>query len=307
MVFPGQGSQSVGMLNGLARASGVVAETLDEASQVLGFDLGDLIANGPEETLNRTDRTQPAMLAAGVATWRAWREAGGPAPDLMAGHSLGEYTALVCAGALGFADGLCLVEARGQFMQEAVPEGEGAMAAILGLEDGTVREACDEARDGRVIEPVNFNAPGQVVVAGHQDAVVRCTELASQAGAKRVVILPVSAPSHCELMAPAADRLGALLGETPLEAPRIPIIHNADLSVRDDPAGIREVLAAQLIRPVRWVETVLRMREEGVATLIEGGPGKVLTGLNRRIDKSLAALPVSDDETLHAALNAVSG
>lgn len=307
MVFPGQGSQSVGMLDGLDAGSKAVRETLEEASDMLGFDLGALIAHGPDDELNRTDRTQPAMLAAGVATWRAWQEAGGPAPDIMAGHSLGEYTALVCAGALGFADGLSLVEARGQFMQEAVPEGEGAMAAILGLDDDAVQDACARARNEQVLEPVNYNAPGQVVVAGHRDAVERCADAAREAGAKRAVLLPVSVPSHCSLMAPAADRLGMLLSETPLERPVIPVIHNVDLSTQDDPDAIRTALAAQLTHPVRWVETVLKMKASGARAIVEAGPGKVLTGLHRRTARDLQGLAVVDRETLIAALEAIQG
>jgi len=302
MVFPGQGSQSVGMLGKLAEQHRGVAETFAEASDVLGYDLWGLVSNGPAETLNQTARTQPAMLAAGVAVWRQWREQGGAIPRLMAGHSLGEYSALVCAGAIGFTDAVALVAERGRFMQEAVPEGSGAMAAILGLEDDKVREVCAEAARGEVIEAVNFNAPGQVVIAGAKTAVERGCELAKSAGAKRALPLPVSVPSHCALMKPAAERLAERLSGIAIQTPTVPVLHNVTVEAAADPATIRERLAAQLYSPVRWVETVRAMAAAGAGLLLEAGPGKVLAGLAKRIDRNLGSLVVYDPETLAAAL-----
>ncbi|HHH36017.1 MAG TPA: [acyl-carrier-protein] S-malonyltransferase [Gammaproteobacteria bacterium] len=304
-VFPGQGSQSVGMLAELARAYPVVEETFAQASAVLAYDLWRLVQQGPAEELNRTDHTQPAMLASGVAVWRVWRELGGSMPAVMAGHSLGEYTALVCAGALDFATAVNLVTERGRFMQEAVPAGEGAMAAILGLEDDAVRALCAEVAQGRVLEAVNFNSPGQVVIAGHADAVARAIEAAPAAGAKRAVALPVSVPSHCRLMTPAAERLGELLATVDLRSPEVPVINNVDVADEDHPGRIRDALVRQLHSPVRWVETIRAMAARGVTTLVECGPGKVLAGLNRRIDRSLTTLPVYDPLTLQAALDGV--
>ena len=302
MVFPGQGSQSVGMLGALAEAFSEVKATFEEASDALGYDLWRLVQEGPAEDLNRTDRTQPAMLAAGIAVWRVWQDQGGPEPSMMAGHSLGEFSALVAAGALGFADAVRLVEARGRAMQAAVPEGEGAMAAILGLDDDAVRAVCEEAAQGEVLAPVNFNSPGQVVVAGQASAVARATEAAKAAGAKRALVLPVSVPSHCELMRPAAEALAGLLADVDLATPRIPVLHNADVAAYDDPDAIRDALVRQLYSPVRWVETIRAMAEQGVGRLIEAGPGKVLVGLNKRIDKTMEALPVFDPKTLETAL-----
>lgn len=303
IVFPGQGSQSVGMMADLAEAHPVVRETFDAASSVLGLDLWALVQEGPAEELGRTDRTQPAMLAAGVAAWRAWRERGGTdRPVAMAGHSLGEYTALVCADALTFDAAVRLVAERGRFMQEAVPAGEGAMAAILGLEDDVVRAICESAAQGEVIEAVNFNSPGQVVVAGTTQAVARALEAARDAGARRSVMLPVSVPSHCALMRPAAEHMRALLDETPFTVPRVPVLHNADVDACDDPDGIRDALVRQLYSPVRWVETVRRMQSMGAGALIEVGPGKVLAGLARRIDRALPAAAVYDRASLDEAL-----
>lgn len=306
-VFPGQGSQSLGMLSALSDAHPQVRETFQEASDVLGFDLWSLVQNGPEEDLNRTENTQPAMLAAGVAVWRVWQAAGGPAPAVMAGHSLGEYTALVCAGAMGFSDAAGLVAERGRLMQGAVAPGQGAMAAILGLDDAQVIEVCARAAEGGVVEAVNFNSPGQVVIAGETAAVDRAVALAAEAGAKRSVKLPVSVPSHCWLMAGAAECLAERLASVAIVSPSIPVIHNVDVSSHSDPAQIRAVLAAQLHRPVRWVESVQKMAADGVTTVLELGPGKVLTGLNKRIDKTLALACVQDPESLAQALGQVQG
>ena len=307
MVFPGQGSQSVGMLAELAEAWPVVGETFAEASATLGYDLWQRVQQGPDTELNRTTVTQPAMLAAGVAVWRVWQARGGDAPAVMAGHSLGEYSALVCAGALGFADAIRLVAERGRLMQEAVPEGVGAMAAILGLDDDTVREVCEQAARGEICSAVNFNSPGQVVIAGHDAAVERAMALAREKGAKRALRLPVSVPSHCELMRPAAEKLAEQLAGIELSAPAIPVLHNVDVSRHDRPDTIRQVLAQQLYRPVRWVETIGAIRGQGVTTVIEAGPGKVLSGLNKRIDKTMKALPVYDNGTLAAALEETGG
>ncbi|MAT64586.1 MAG: [acyl-carrier-protein] S-malonyltransferase [Gammaproteobacteria bacterium] len=304
-VFPGQGSQSVGMLAELAAAHPVVGETFAEASEVLGYDLWQLTQDGPAEQLNQTDRTQPAMLAAGVAVWRVLAQATDKRPALLAGHSLGEYSALVCAGVLEFPAAVKLVESRARFMQEAVPAGAGAMAAILGLDDDAVREVCRQAADGEVVEPVNFNAPGQVVIAGDAAAVERAVVQAKAAGAKRAVPLPVSVPSHCSLMQPAAEALSAELARADLRPPSIDVIHNVDVHSHSDANEIRELLARQLHNPVRWVETVRHMQAEGVTRLVECGPGKVLAGLNKRIVKDMTALPVYDPASLDAALEQI--
>lgn len=306
VVFPGQGSQSVGMLGRLLSEEPAAATTFEEADATLGYALGALVREGPAELLNRTDRTQPAMLAAGVAAWRAWRARGGPLPVAMAGHSLGEYTALVCAGALDFADALRIVSLRGEWMQQAVPAGEGAMAAVLGLEDAAVIAACQAAEaDGGVAEAVNFNAPGQVVIAGDAATVARALELAKAAGARRAMALPVSVPSHCRLMNRVGEQLALALAEVSLQAPEIPVYHNVDAQPRQDVAQVRSALAEQVRQPVQWVQCVQAMRAAGVATLVEAGPGRVLCGLARRIDRQLAALPVDDPDTLAAALTAV--
>ncbi|MBA1149200.1 ACP S-malonyltransferase [Ectothiorhodospiraceae bacterium WFHF3C12] len=301
-VFPGQGSQSVGMLGDLAEAHGIVRDTFAEASEALGYDLWDVVQNGPEATLNRTDCTQPAMLAAGVAVWRVWTERGGEVPTLMAGHSLGEYTALACAQSIRFSEAVAVVADRGRYMQEAVPEGSGAMAAILGLDDEVVERVCREAAEGEVVEAVNFNAPGQVVIAGSRSAVERAVKAAEGAGAKRAMELPVSVPSHCALMKPAAERLAERLAGIEVFPPRIPVIHNVDVSTSADSAEIREKLVAQLHSPVRWVGTVQRMAKEGVDRAVECGPGRVLAGLNRRIDRQVATAAVHDPQSLEKAL-----
>lgn len=303
-VFPGQGSQSVGMLASLAEAYPEVRRTFTEASEALGYDLWALAQQGPEEKLNITEHTQPALLAAGVAVWRAWKAAGGGDPKAMAGHSLGEYTALVCAGALEFGAAVKLVEFRGQAMQQAVPVGQGAMAAILGLDDDQVRAACADAAQGQVVEAVNYNSPGQVVIAGHKAAVERASEACKARGAKRALALPVSAPSHCALMVPAAEKLAERLSMMRVLQPALPVIHNVDVQHHDDPVAIRAALKAQLYSPVRWVETVQKLAAQCGAKQLEFGPGKVLAGLAKRTDKSIEAYPVYDPTTLQAALAA---
>ena len=308
-VFPGQGSQSVGMLAALGAAEPVVRETFEEASQVLGYDLWALAQQGPEAELGATERTQPAMLAAGVAVWRAWREHGGAMPVAMAGHSLGEYTALVCSGSLDFRTAVDLVRFRGQAMQRAVPLGVGAMAAVLGLDDADVEAACREAAGDEVVEPVNFNAPGQVVIAGHAAAVVRAIEAAKARGAKRAVQLPVSVPSHSSLMVGAADELAARLATVEVRMPNVPDVYTVEVRRHASPDGIRSALREQLFKPVRWSDTVRAMLASGVTTLVECGPGKVLTSLNKRVEKrpDLKVLAIDDPDTLAAALAATGG
>ena len=287
-VFPGQGSQSVGMMQGWGERA-EVRDTFAEASDALGQDLWALVADGPAELLNQTVNTQPAMLAADVAVWRVWQAAGGATPALLAGHSLGEYTALVAAGALSFADAITLVRFRAEAMQAAVPEGVGAMAAILGLDDDAVRAVCSEAAQGEVVEAVNLNSPGQVVIAGNKAAVERAMALAKEKGAKRALPLPVSVPSHSSLMLPAAEKLLAHLQSVAIAAPAIPVLHNVDVQSHAEPDAIRAALAKQLHTPVRWVETVQALKAAGIERVIECGPGKVLAGLNKRIDDSLPA------------------
>lgn len=305
ITFPGQGSQSVGMMAELAGAFPIVKMTFDEASAVLGYDLWNLVQSGPEEMLNRTECTQPAMLAAGVASWRVWCKNGGSEPEAAVGHSLGEYTALVCAEALRYADAVRLVAARGRFMQEAVPVGQGAIAAILGLEDESVRAVCERAAEYEVVQPVNFNAPGQIVIAGHAAAVDRALELARTFGARRSVRIAMSVPSHCSLMQPAADRLAAMLAEVDFATPRIQVIHNADVSAHPNAAELRQALSRQVHSPVRWVETIQRLAADGIETLVELGPGRVLTGLNKRINRDLRAIAVHDQASLREALSVV--
>ncbi len=305
-VFPGQGSQSVGMLAELAASEPQVQVTFAEASEAVGYDLWKLVSEGPAEELNQTHITQPAMLSAGVAVWRIWQEKGGVIPAVVAGHSLGEYTALVAAGALGFKDAVSLVAERGRLMQEAVPAGTGSMAAILGLDDAKVIEVCENAAEGEVVSAVNFNANGQVVIAGQVAAVERAVALAKEAGAKRAVLLPVSVPSHCALMKPAADKLAEKLAEITVNAPKIPVINNCDVSKATDADAIRDALVRQLYSPVRWVETIQAMTDGGVDTLVECGPGKVLVGLNRRILKEMKAMAVYDPASLESALTELS-
>ncbi len=303
-VFPGQGSQSVGMLSGLAEQFPEVEQTFAVASEVLGQDLWTLVQDGPVEALNQTTVTQPAMLAAGVATWRCTLAREAQQPAWLAGHSLGEYSALVAAGSLEFAAAVSLVEFRARVMQEAVAEGKGAMAAILGLDDQQVRALCAEAAGDEIVEAVNFNAPGQVVIAGNAAAVGRACELMKNAGARRCIDLPVSVPSHCALMQPAAERLRKRLTEVELALPEIPVLHNVNVSTSDDLAALREALVSQLYSPVRWVETVQKMRSEGVGQVVECGPGKVLAGLNRRIDRSLKSIALTDPEAINQLLTA---
>jgi [acyl-carrier-protein] S-malonyltransferase len=303
IVFPGQGSQSPGMLSELAASFPLVNETFAQASEVLGYDLWKLVQDGPGEELNRTDRTQPAMLAAGVAVWRVWQQEQGAVPGVMAGHSLGEYSALVCAGALEFPDAVSLVEERGRFMQAAVPAGVGAMAAILGLDDATVTDVCNRAAAGEVVSPVNFNSPGQVVIAGNADAVQRAIGLAKEAGARRALPLAVSVPSHCSLMQPAAEQLAARLAQTGISTPSIPVIQNVDAARHEQPDVIRENLEKQLFSPVQWVLSVQNMGGQGVTRIVEAGPGKVLAGLCKRIDKSISNAAVFDPASLAAALD----
>jgi [acyl-carrier-protein] S-malonyltransferase len=305
-VFPGQGSQSVGMLNALAAEVPIVKQTYAEATRALGYDLWQLVEQGPEEKLNQTQITQPAMLAAGVAVWRAWQSRGGPSPVVMAGHSLGEYTALVCAGALDFAEAVRLVADRGRFMQEAVPAGQGGMAAILGLEDDAVRKVCEQAAQGEVLAAVNFNSPGQVVIAGTAMAVARGAEAAKAAGAKRAVVLPVSVPSHCALMHPAAEKLRERLKDVNVRAPAVPVLHNVHVQPESDPDSIRDALVRQVEQPVRWVETIRRMEADGATRIVECGPGKVLAGLNKRIVSGAQTVSVFDPRTLSEALAAGS-
>ena len=301
-VFPGQGSQSVGMMAGWGERAEVRA-TFQEASDALGVDLWHMVAAGPAELLNQTVNTQPAMLAADIAAWRAWQATGGATPAVLAGHSLGEYAALVAAGSLAFADAVKLVRFRAEAMQAAVPEGVGAMAAILGLDDATVRAVCSEASASDVVEAVNLNSPGQVVIAGNQAAVERAMVLAKERGAKRALPLPVSVPSHSSLMRPAADQLLKHLVNISIATPAIPVLHNTDVKTHPEPAAIRVALAKQLHTPVRWVETVQALKAAGVERVVECGPGKVLAGLAKRIDDSLPAVAVFDEASLAAALN----
>jgi len=306
LVFPGQGSQQVGMMDGYA-SHPIVRQTFVEASHALHDDLWNLVQNGPPDALNLTRNTQPVMLASGIAIWRAWRAAGGPAPAIMAGHSLGEYTALVAAEALRFADAVPLVRFRAEAMQDAVPAGVGAMAAIIGGDDDAIVAACREAAQGEVVEAVNFNAPGQLVIAGHRSAVERAIAAAKAHGAKRGVLLPVSAPFHSSLLAPAAERLAARLAQVDVRAPSIPVLHNVDVAAHAAPDEIRTALARQAASPVRWTEIVRAMAGQGVTHIVECGPGKVLTGLTRRIAENIEAFALSDSAAFDEALAAVKG
>jgi len=302
-VFPGQGSQSVGMMAAYGESS-AIRETFQEASDALGEDLWTMVCDGPAERLAMTVNTQPLMLTAGVAVFRAWVAAGGAMPSLVAGHSLGEYSALVAAGALRFADAVPLVRLRAAAMQEAVPQGEGAMAALLGLEADAVRSVCAEAAQGEVVEAANLNAPGQIVIAGKASAVARAIELAKAQGAKRAVQLPVSAPFHCALMRPAAEKLQARLAEIDVATPTVPVLNNVDVACYDDPAQIKDALVRQAYSPVRWIETIQALAPRGVSHVYECGPGKVLAGMTRRIDKALEGAAIADAASLEAALSA---
>lgn len=303
-VFPGQGSQSVGMMNGYADFP-IVRKTFAEASDILGQDFWMMAENGPVDKLNLTVNTQPLMLMAGVAVYRAWESLGDAKPFFVAGHSLGEYTALVASGALAFADALLLVRFRAEVMQQAVPEGVGGMAAILGLEDELVRTVCKQvtsASDGELLEPANFNSPGQIVIAGHRNAVIRGMELAASNGAKRTLMLPVSVPSHCSLMSEAAEKMQQKLELVTLMRPKIPVLHNADVQQHDEPAEIKKILVRQLCEPVRWTETIRSFAAAGVLHVMECGPGKVLSGLNKRIDGNVQSFALTDGVALqHAA------
>jgi [acyl-carrier-protein] S-malonyltransferase len=307
LVFPGQGSQSVGMLGSLSESFSQVRETYQEVSDALDYDLWELVQNGPEEELNKTHITQPAMLASGVAVWRIWQDLGGSIPVAMAGHSLGEYSALVSAGSISLSDAALLVADRGKFMQEAVPSGTGAMAAILGLDDDVVIELCSRAAEDEVVSAVNFNSPGQVVVAGNASAVERAVNLANEAGAKRAVILPVSVPSHCSLMTPAADRLAERLAEIEINKPSLPVYNNVDVKAEEDPDAIRTALKRQLFSPVRWVETINTFTEQGIMHIVECGAGKVLAGLNKRINRDMKAYTTQDKDSLQLAIEAAKG
>ena len=299
-VFPGQGSQAIGMLAELAAEHDIIAHTFSQASDALGYDLWDLVQQGPVETLNQTDKTQPALLTASVAIWRVFEASGKTLPKIMAGHSLGEYSALVCAGVIDFTDAVKLVELRGLFMQQAVPAGTGAMFAIIGLDNDAIAKACEDAAAGEVVSPVNYNSPGQVVIAGSKAAVERAAALCKEAGAKMAVALPVSVPSHCELMRPAAEKLAVALESIEFKTPQITVINNVDVASPESAAEIKDALVRQLYCPVLWSDTVKAISEQGVTSLFEMGPGKVLTGLAKRIDRSLTAKVVNDVASLAA-------
>lgn len=301
IVFPGQGSQSVGMLSDLYQHN-IVKSTFAEASAALGYDLWALVANGPEADLNETQRTQPALLTASVAVWRLWQQQGGATPAYLAGHSLGEYSALVCAGVLSLGAAVKLVEQRGNYMQQAVPAGVGGMSAIIGLDDAAIAVACQQAAQGEVVAPVNYNSPGQVVIAGHKAAVERAGELCKAAGAKRALPLPVSVPSHCALMRPAAAQLATDLAALNFQAPQLPVVNNVDVSVAIDSGAVKDALVRQLYSPVRWTETIEWLASQGVTDVIELGAGRVLSGLIKRIDKNLNTSSVNDQASLESAL-----
>lgn len=301
-VFPGQGSQSLGMLGGFEGHFPVVTETYQAASDTLGYDLWALVQQGPEVQLNQTEFTQPALLAAGVALWRLWKQQHGQAPDFMAGHSLGEYTALVCAGALDFTAAVTLVALRGKLMQEAVSPGRGAMAAIVGLDDEVLSDICQQAAQGQILSPANYNSIGQTVLAGEFEAISRAIELALSAQAKIAKIIPVSVPSHCALMQPAADRLAEYLQNVAITTPDVPVVNNVDVACYEQPEKIRSALVRQLFSPVRWVETVQYLIASGVECMIECGPGKVLAGLNRRINADVGTLTITTPESFQSAL-----
>lgn len=305
-VFPGQGSQKVGMLAELAESYPVVEETFAQASGVLGYDLWQLIQNGPQEELNLTEKTQPMLLTASVAIWRIWEQKGGAKPVLMAGHSLGEWSALVCSGVVAFEDAVKLVQLRGKYMQQAVPAGVGAMAAIIGLDDDAINAACEQAAGDEVVAAVNFNSPGQVVIAGHAGAVERAIEGCKEAGAKRAMPLPVSAPFHTSLMRPAADNLAEQIMATEFSAPTVPVVHNVNAKTEADPEKIKQLMIEQIYTPVLWVDCTRTLVESGVTQVVECGPGKVLSGLCRRIEKSLSAFATETSADLDKALAELS-
>lgn len=306
LVFPGQGSQKVGMLAELAEAHPIVTATFAEASDALDYDMWKLVQQGEQDQLNLTETTQPVLLTASVAVWRLWCEQKGPRPALMAGHSLGEFSALVCAGSLAFGDAVRLVRARGQAMQTAVPVGQGAMAAVMGLDDAEIERICQEQAGDDVVEAVNYNSPGQVVIAGHAAAVERSAEALKAAGAKRAVLLPVSAPFHTSLMRPAGDKLAEALEAISVSAPETPVVHNVHAQTESDPEKIKELLIKQIYSPVKWVGCVQAMVDAGVEITVEAGPGKVLSGLNKRIHKALNCVNVDTPESLEKALAAVN-
>jgi [acyl-carrier-protein] S-malonyltransferase len=301
-VFPGQGSQKIGMLADLAASYPIVIETFAEASQVLGYDLWDLVQNGTQEDINLTERTQPLLLTASVAVWRVWQKKNGAQPALVSGHSLGEWSALVCAGVVAFADAVKLVQQRGKFMQEAVPAGQGAMFAIIGLDDALIIEACKKAEQGEVVSAVNFNSPGQVVIAGTAAAAERAAALCKEAGAKRALPLPVSAPFHTSLMKPAADRLAEQINATEFNVPKIPVVHNVTAQTESNPEKIKALMIEQIYSAVRWVECVNTMGAAGITTTVECGPGKVLSGLNKRINSELTTLSIEKPEEIDSVL-----
>ena len=301
-VFPGQGSQKIGMLAELAEQNPIIQKTFNEASEVLGYDMWQLIQQGAQEEINLTQRTQPILLTCSVAIWRLWNEKQGASPSQMAGHSLGEWSALVCSNVIDFADGLKIVEARGKFMQQAVPVGQGAMAAIIGLDDQAILEACTEANDLGVVDAVNFNAPGQVVIAGSNEAVERAMEICKDAGAKRALPLPVSAPFHTSLMKPAADNLADMVNAVTFRSPEVPIMHNVHAQNEQDPQAIKALMLEQIYSPVKWVDCVKQLKQSGVSTLVECGPGKVLSGLAKRIDRELTAVATESAADFDAAL-----
>jgi len=305
-VFPGQGSQHVGMLADLAADSSIIPQCFAEASEVLGYDLWDLCQNDPDSSLAKTEITQPALLTASVSLWRLWQDRSDIQPVMMAGHSLGEYSALVCSGALGFSDAVKLVQSRGQYMQSAVPQGEGAMAVIIGLEDDAVVAVCDEAAQGQVVAAVNYNSPGQIAIAGNAEAIERAMVIAKDKGAKRAMPLAVSVPSHCALMKPAAVQLAADLESIQINKPTITVVQNVTAEPCDSPAQIRENLVAQLYSPVRWSESVQLMAGKGINTLVEAGPGKVLCGLAKRIDRAVTAYPIAEAAGFSGALEALA-
>ena len=304
-VFPGQGSQKIGMLAELASSNPLVESTFAEASEALGYDLWAMIQQGDQEQINLTERTQPMLLASSVAIWRLWNDKGGPSPAQMAGHSLGEWSALVCACALEFVDAIKIVRARGAYMQEAVPVGVGAMAAILGLADQIIVDACNEARGAEVVYAVNYNAPGQVVIAGSAAAVDRAIDLCKAAGAKRAMALPVSAPFHTSLMQPAAEQLADLVNSTSFSSPNIPVIHNVNALPESDPAIIKALMLEQIYRPVLWVDCIQALKQAGAEIFVECGPGRVLNGLTKRIDRDLTSLSSDDVASLENALTSV--
>ena len=302
-VFPGQGSQKIGMLAELAEQNPIIETTFNEASEVLGYDMWQLIQQGTQEDINLTQRTQPILLTCSVAIWRLWNQKQGASPSQMAGHSLGEWSALVCANVIDFADGLKIVEARGKYMQQAVPVGQGAMAAIIGLDDQAILEACNEASVLGVVDAVNFNAPGQVVIAGSNEAVERAMEICKVAGAKRALPLPVSAPFHTSLMKPAVDNLADMVNAVTFRSPEVPIMHNVHAQNEQDPQAIKALMIEQIYSPVKWVDCVRQLKQSGVSTLVECGPGKVLSGLVKRIDRELSAVATESAADFDAALS----